>query len=76
MKGESVSVSYVNNSYKITSNKYGSKSEITINSIDSGLNNYLGLQGGHVAGTGGDVGASYLDPHLNKQQNRFSNFIW
>ena len=53
LKGESVSVSFVNNAYKITSDKYGSKSSIVINSIDSGLNNYLGLQGGtHVAGTG------------------------
>ena len=72
VKGESVSVTFSNNSYKITSNKYGSKSEIIINSIDSGLNNYLGLQGGtHVAGTGGDVGASLSGSSLEQTATGF-----
>ena len=71
-KDESVTVSFVNNTYKITSNKYGSKSSIVINSIDSGLNNYLGLQGGtHVAGTGGDVGASLSGSSLEQTSTGF-----
>ena len=72
LKGESVSVSFVNNAYIITSDKYGSKSSIVINSIDSGLNNYLGLQGGtHVAGTGDEVGASLAGSSLEQTSSGF-----
>ena len=72
LKGESVSVSIVNNAYKITSDKYGSKSSIVINSIDSGLNNYLGLQGGtHVAGTGDEVGATLAGSSLEQTSSGF-----
>ncbi len=71
-KGESVAVSFVNNVYKITSDKYGSKSSIVINSIDSGLNNYLGLQGGtHVAGTGDEVGATLAGSSLEQTTSGF-----
>ena len=65
--GESVKVSFANNSYTITSTKYGSESTIVLDSIDSGLNNYLGLQGGTVVdGTGNETGASLSDSSLEQ----------
>ena len=71
-KGESVTVSYQSNVYKITSNKYGTKSNIVINSIDNGLQNYLGIQGGtHVAGTGDEVGATLSGSSLEQTTTGF-----
>ncbi len=71
-KGESVKVSFVNNAYKIISSKYGSKSSIIINSIDNGLQNYLGIQSGtHVAGTGDEVGATLAGSSLEQTSSGF-----
>ena len=48
-----VTVRYSNNRYIITSKSFGSKSNVVVNSIDAGLNNYLGIQGGsQTNGTG------------------------
>ena len=71
-KGEEVTVSYVNNAYEITSSKYGSKSNIVIDTIDSGLQNYLGIQNGSiVAGTGDEVGASLGGSSLEQTSTGF-----
>ena len=57
--GISVDVDYVSDKYIITSKKYGSNSSIVLNSIDSGLESFIGLNSGSSSsGTGGTVGAS------------------
>ena len=72
VKGEGVTVSYLNNKYVITSKKYGSESNIVINSIDNGLNNYLGIQDGSVvAGTGDNTGATLAGSSLEQTSTGF-----
>ena len=72
VKGEGVTVSYLNNKYVITSKKYGSESNIVINSIDNGLNNYLGIQDGSVvAGTGDNTGATLEGSSLEQTSTGF-----
>ncbi len=63
----SVDVDYLSDKYIITSKKYGSNSSVLINSIDNGLNNYLGIQSGSsTTGTGGTVGASLTNSALEQ----------
>ena len=72
VKGEGVSVSYLNGKYIITSKDYGSGSNIVINSIDAGLNNYLGIQSGIVvAGTGDNTGATLAGSSLEQTSTGF-----
>ena len=72
VKGEGVTVSYLNGKYVITSKKYGSESNIVINSIDSGLNNYLGIEGGTVVeGTGDITGASLAGSSIEQTSTGF-----
>ena len=72
VKGEGVSVSYLNGKYIITSKDYGSDSNIVIDSIDAGLNNYLGIQGGTVvAGTGDNNGATLAGSSLEQTATGF-----
>ena len=66
-KGIAVDVEYSSNRYIITSRKYGSTSNIVLDSIDSGLNSYLGLTSGTSSpGTGGTVGASLTGTALEQ----------
>ena len=56
----------------LTSKKYGSESNIVINSIDSGLNNYLGIEGGTVVeGTGDITGASLAGSSIEQTSTGF-----
>ena len=72
--GIGVNVSYSSNKYIITSKSYGSKSAVTFNSIDNGLENYLGLQSSSAtAGTGSDVGASLTDTPLKQYSGGFAS---
>ncbi len=67
-----VTVKYSNNRYIITSKTFGSKSTVAINSIDAGLQNYLGIQGGaQTNGTGSEVGASLTDTPLSQYTGGF-----
>ena len=67
-----VTVRYSNNRYIITSKSFGSKSNVVVNSIDAGLNNYLGIQGGsQTNGTGSEVGASLTDTPLKQESGSF-----
>ena len=66
-KGVVVDVEYLTDKYVITSKKYGSNSSVVINSIDSGLDNYLGLNSGSSSsGSGGTVGASLTNSALEQ----------
>ena len=66
-KGISVDVEYLSDKYIITSKTYGSNSSVLINSIDNGLNNYLGIQSSSsTTGTGGTVGASLTNSALEQ----------
>ena len=72
VSGVSVEVKYSSNKYIITSNKYGTESSIILNSIDNGLNNYLGLNSGtSTIGTGGSIGASLTDTALEQTSQGF-----
>ena len=68
----SVDVEYVSNKYIITSNKYGTESSVVLNSIDSGLENYLGMTSGtSSSGTGYSEGASLTGTALEQTATGF-----
>tara|TARA_A100001011_G_C14306711_1_gene843520 strand:+ start:205 stop:2436 length:2232 start_codon:yes stop_codon:yes gene_type:complete len=68
----SVNVEYLNDKYIISSKKYGSESSVVINSIDSGLDNYLGLNSGtSTLGLGDTVGASLTSSALEQTPQGF-----
>ncbi len=72
VKGEGVTVSYLNGKYVITSKKYGSESNIVINSIDNGLNNFLGIESGTVVkGTGDITGATLAGSSIEQTSTGF-----
>ena len=70
--GIGVEVEYSSNKYTITSKKYGSNSTVAFNSIDAGLQNYLGISSGtSTAGTGDTVGASLTNTALEQTSEGF-----
>ena len=72
VSGITVEVKFSSNKYIITSNKYGTESSVILNSIDNGLNNYLGLNSGNSStGTGGSTGASLTDTALEQTSQGF-----
>ena len=67
VSGINVDVEYSSNKYTITSKKYGSSSSVVLDSIDGGLENYLGINSGtSTTGAGDNAGASLTDSTLEQ----------